>query len=590
MANKIKRFRPRRSLRARKKLIIDTADSANKQLDRHIFRRFHNWGNARRFVVGWIALLTIITIGLFLQTRALNNDYQQTTFTKGGVYSEGLVGNVKNVNPIFLTENTVDNSLSRLIFSGLLTYDENNNLVTDLAESYTSDEAAKKYIVQLRKDARWHDGVRLSADDVLFTYKTIQNTQTQSPLNSTWRGIKIEKTNDSEITFTLPNSYSPFPHLLTTGIIPRHILKSVEPEQLRSSRFNTVSPIGSGPFKFLDLEIRKVSGVQSEIIQLIRNDNYYNSKVELEGITIYTYPDKKDVLDALQKKEINGAPLETSEDENFETIRYTQTSALYLFLNTSKEIVNDLKFREAVISAVQPGKVSAMLNYPVKVVRSPILKGQLGYNQDLNQKGYDLNAANVKLNEIGWTLKEGDQYRKKDGKELTLEFVSENTPEFLLMSEEIQKQLAQVGIKTNVTLEDPANLQQDTFSSKEYDLLLYSINIGPDPDVYVYWHSSQAEPGAKPGYNLSLYKSKKADNSLEAGRSRSDSAIRASKYQPFLEAWNNDVPAIGFHQPVVSYSRNIPVNNMNEKTINIPADRYNNAYSWQINVIKQTRQ
>jgi ABC-type transport system substrate-binding protein len=131
-------------------------------------------------------------------------------------------------------------------------------------------------------------------------------------------------------------------------------------------------------------------------------------------------------------------------------------------------------------------------------------------------------------------------------------------------------------------------LQQNRFGSKEYDILLYAINIGPDPDVYVYWHSSQAEPEAKPGYNLSLYSNKKADASLEAGRSRSNPDLRASKYQPFYEAWKNDIPAVGFHQPVIPHTRNIPVNNMKEKTINITADRFNNAYQWQINVSQQT--
>ena len=108
--------------------------------------------------------------------------------------------------------------------------------------------------------------------------------------------------------------------------------------------------------------------------------------------------------------------------------------------------------------------------------------------------------------------------------------------------------------------------------------------MGSDPDVYAYWHSSQA---VEDRYNLSLYKSEIADQSLEAGRSRPDIALRAVKYKPFLESWRNDVPAIGLYQPPIFYVSNVKIHNFNPHKLNTTAERFYNVNTWQVQTSKQ---
>ena len=577
----------KRRIKLYKNSFLDFFENTNKQLDRHIFRRTHNLHASRRFAIGWMSLMVVIAIGLFVQIRAASSAYLEIVPANGGVFVEGYVGNVKNMNPLY-SSNSVDNALTKLMFSSLLTYNEKNELIGDLAEKWTSDEVGKVYTVTLRKDAKWHDGEAVTPEDVVYTYNSIQNAKVQSPLSSSWKGVKVERTGDWDVTFTLPNSYSPFPHLLTNGIVPEHILKDIDPSQLRSSRFNTASPIGSGPFTFRSIDVDKQGDNQTEIVQLSKNNSYYNSAPKLDGFTIKTFKDKQEMQSALNSKDITGAAFVDHQDNNKENeFLFTQTSGLYVFMNNSKPPFDSPQIREAIARATSPGLVSSTLPYATLPVRSPLLVGQVGYSKDYVQKGTDIELANKLLTESGWAWQQGEPYRKKDGKELTVQLVSEKSEDYVKFVEQLQKQWAAVGVKAEVSLEDQDTIAATTLASKKYDALLYAINIGPDPDVYVYWHSSQAKPDAKPGLNFSLYSSKQADEALEAGRSRTNPSLRAAKYKPFLAAWQKDVPAIGLHQPVFSYSTNIPVYGLQEKTINIPSDHLNNVNQWQINTKKQ---
>ena len=85
------------------------------------------------------------------------------------------VGQPSFINPIYSGISDIDQDLVELIFSGLLKYDENAKIVPDLAESYEIKDNGKIYEVYLKKNLFWSDGKPLTADDVIFTIKTIQN-------------------------------------------------------------------------------------------------------------------------------------------------------------------------------------------------------------------------------------------------------------------------------------------------------------------------------------------------------------------------------------------------------------------------------
>jgi ABC-type transport system substrate-binding protein len=121
------------------------------------------------------------------------------------------------------------------------------------------------------------------------------------------------------------------------------------------------------------------------------------------------------------------------------------------------------------------------------------------------------------------------------------------------------------------------DIQKAVVPSHDYDILLYGISIGVDPDVFAYWDSSQASLSSQGHLNLSEYKSKAADQALESGRTRTDPELRATKYRGFLTAWANDVPALALYQPNSIYVSRGPVFNFERKAANTSADRFYNV-------------
>lgn len=588
MIDRHSRQRLRRRIRTRKRQVVDLSGSANKQLDRHVFRRWHNLKDARRFMIVWVTLVMVLIAGTVMQTRALGRYYLEPSPIGGGVVSEGIQGTFSNANPIF-TSNTADSSVSRLVFSGLLTYNEQNQLVGDLAASWEVDPKATVYTVRLKPNIMWHDGKPLTADDVVFTFNTIQNPDAKSPLQISWANIKVEKVSNTVVRFTLPNAYSPFLHSLTTGIVPEHLLKDIPVAQLRSAPFNNKQPVGSGPFKWQSITVSGDTTTQNQKqhIQLVRFDDFHGVPAKIDGITLTAYQSNDDLSQAFNDRKIMSAvgvgSDSTMGNDQKSLTTYPETAATMLFLKNSNPILADANVRRAIVSGTNVPELISQLGYPVIPVNEPLLKSQIGYNPALAQRTYDKNEAIKLLNAAGWIVPAGKTIREKDGKQLSLKLVSESNPEYSKLTTAIQRQWEQIGVKADVSLQPPEIIAQSYILAHNYDALLYGINIGPDPDVYPYWHSSQADVRSQGRLNLSEYKSAVADAALEAGRTRLDPKLRAAKYKTFLEAWRSDAPAIGLYQPNLFVVTNQQIFGMSDKTINSPSDRYNNVVNWMIN-------
>jgi peptide/nickel transport system substrate-binding protein len=589
MVLKYTRLKMRRRFRSRKREVTSLGQTANKQLDRHIFRRWHNFKNAARFAIGWVGLVVILIVTVIIQTVSLKNQYMSVKPIGGGVYTEGMVGQFSNANPIYATSD-IDTAVAKILFDSLFSYDSQNELVADLASNWEMDSKELVYTVHIKANIVWHDGQPLTSDDVVFTYQTIQDPDAKSPFLASWAGIKIEKLDDLTVRFTLPNSFSPFLHSLTTGILPYHLLKDVPVVALRSTNFNTQSPVGTGPFKWNGV---KVNNDQSETIQLASFTNYHDGQPKLDGIALKTYLNANDLIKALENRQvITAAGLDLADadyDQKYELTSFNMMSANMLFLKTTSPFLSDVKVRQAMIKATNVPALLAKIGYPVIPVNEPLLKSQIGYDSAYKQLGFDKTAAMQQLADAGWLLEKGERYRSKDGKQLELSLAYENKRDFSKLVELLQEQWAEVGVNLAVEVTQTATDSQKFIDSHDYDVLLYGINIGADPDVYVYWHSSQISGNGQTRLNLAEYKSSIADIALEYSRSRSDPQLRAAKYQPFLKAWQNDVPAIGLYQPRYLYVSNQHIYGINNNLINSSSDRFDEVDKWMINTARSSQ-
>lgn len=588
MVRRTYRLRLRRKMREHRRQV----ETAGDQTEQYLFRRWGRLVKVRRFVSVWLALIVILAGATIMQMSALGTYYQQLKPAPGGAYTEGIIGAFTNANPLYATT-APDKTVSKLLFSGLLTYNEKNELAGDLAESWTVDDRGKVYTVTLRKDLKWSDNKPLTANDVVFTFNVAKNADAQSTLRSSWQGIDIEAKDARTVIFTLDNPLISFPQSLTTGILPQHILKDVPMTDMRTNAFNSNKPIGSGPFVWRELSIyagKSVSERQEQIV-LDANNTYHHGRPKLNTFIVKTFRDEAQMIERYNNHELQAmSGLNTLPDtitEKVEEYSFPQTAAMMTFFKTTTGVLADKTVRQALTKAVDTQAVRKTLNYSGRAVDSPLLRGMTGYDSSITQFGYDQKAAEQQLDQAGWVLPEGKEVREKEGQKLEFTLYAESNNESARVTRELQKQWQKIGVAAKVELQVSADFQT-TIAEHGYDALLTGISIGVDPDVFVYWHSSQADILSSSRLNFSEYKSDIADEALSSARTRTSEALRGAKLKPFLAAWKEDAPAIGLYQPRVLYVVRDPVYGLDEHNVVGATDRLANVHDWQIRLVKTT--
>lgn len=579
------RLKIRRVFRKRRKQAVAVGELTESSFERYIIKRLVRIIDVKRFVIGWTALIVLLIAAVFMQTRGLTEYYQQVAPASGGTIREGVVGTFTNANPLF-AQNNVDTAVSRLVFSGLMKYDQSGNVVPDLADRVEIDETETVYTVVLKENLVWQDGAPLTATDVVYTFQSIQNPDIKSYLASSWRNIQVREIDAKTVSFTLPTALSGFQQSLITGIIPQHVLKDVAPAQLRSSSFNNELPIGSGPFSFQAVEVDGLGDKKSERLALAANTRYHHGTPKIERVILRTFSEADALVRAFNNRQVDTMSGLTSVPEDVDMEQAEQydipiTSQVMTFFKTTQEQLKDANVRKALALGVNKKEIFDNLGYPLINVDQPFLRSQVGYDKNYAQATNNAQEANKLLDEAGWVKSPVDGTRSKDGKKLEFKLYSAATSEFTSVAGILQNQWKNIGVDVEVVLQSDEELQA-TVAAHNYDALLYGISVGSDPDVYPYWHSSQFDPSSATRLNLSEYSSPAADRALEAGRTRSDQNLRNVKYRPFLEAWRNDTPAVGLYQPRFLYITSESLQGITAKTVHSPADRYSNVHEWTV--------
>jgi ABC-type transport system substrate-binding protein len=299
----------------------------------------------------------------------------------GGVYREGLVQSTRwiTINPLYSSQSEVERDIIEVVFDGLMRYDNIGNLIPNIAESFTTEDN-KTFNVLLRNDVFWSDGEKLTADDVLFTIRTIQSPDYQSTQRQVWTGVKTEKISDYEVRFTLEKSSSIFIENLTLKPIPKHIFEEYSPRDFRYSIYN-IKPISSGPYRFK--EIKEGINGDIEYLKLERNPYYFRGKPFLNEVSFHFFRDVDELLRAQRRGEIDGFTItdSTRRNINLEELRGVINYEVALprffsvFFNLqSQGIVKELEVREALNHATDKNEfVESILKSRGYIVNSPLL-------------------------------------------------------------------------------------------------------------------------------------------------------------------------------------------------------------------------
>lgn len=564
-----------RKIRREWRLVTSTVISYSNL---HIWSKWRQLGIIRRLILLWWGAIGFFVISSFAQLGHLRSFYEVSRPYPGGQWSEALVGDVKLINPIF-PDTAAQSEVSKLVFNGLTKYNDKRELVPDLASGWEVSSDGRIYTFKLRGGVKWHNGAALKAGDVVSTILALQNPDTRSPLSGSWQGVKVRAEGDNTVIFELPNSFPPFIHSTTVGILPESVLKTNDPARLRALDFNQ-KPIGTGPFKV------KSFIPQTAQIHMEANSDYFLGKPKLDQFVVRLYGSYLEAADAYAKKQVNAvgdiALNQAGKDSAITDIRlvsYHLPQQTGLFFKNSSSVVAEKSVRQALSKGINRTEIiESALDGKGLLVNSVLLPGQLGYTNKHRQAGYDYEAAAKQLSEAGWNLGEGGK-RFKDGQPLKLQVVTGTSSEYREVAKILAKQWGKLGVTLDIKYVSSHDLQQSYIRPRQYDVLLYGINIGVDPDVYVYWHSSQV---SDPGLNLSQYKSSVADRALESGRVNPDVEIRAGKYQVFAATWNEDTPAIMLYTPDYLYGVAAGAHGPTSAKLVEPADRFYNVHEWTV--------
>lgn len=568
MKNSLKK-RGQRFVRRFSRASAKAGEESREHIKENVIERVSHIANIRLLIVEWALLVTALVMLAITQAFWFGESYAEDVFVDGGTYVEATLGEVKSMNPLFATTGS-EKTLSRLMFATLSEIDASGHPGIGLAASISPSENGKVWTIKLRDGLKWSDGEPITNEDVIFTANLIKNPLVNSIYDSNLSNVKVTENEAGEIVFTLPTSYADFIAALNFPILPKHVLGKVDPQTLIENNFSN-APVTSGAFNF---NAAQVSSGEEKVYYLSTNSNYYRTKAMLNSFAIHTYATKDDIVRAVNAgavtatAELTGAEKDKINSGNFIMKNSSLNSGAFIFFNTAKESVNSAEMRTAIRRGIDLNKIreaapdTTPLDYP-------LLKSQIELKNYPSIPERDFEAAKTRITEIA-----GD-------KKIHLDVATVNSGYLPGVADAVKTELESLGFEVNVTVyEENQEFINNVVSRRSYDVLVYEIELGTDPDLLPYYHSSQANSS---GLNLSNYRNLMVDDLILGARDALNEELRIKKYETFLEYWVAGAPAIGLYQPNLTYYYNKNVRTFsNDVRLVTALDRFSDITSWAV--------
>ncbi len=530
-----------------------------------------------------IALLGIALLSVLLSFSA----YSFTSVIvpdRGGTFREGVAGSAQYINPLLCNYNEADQDICALVFNGLTRLDERGRVVPDLADAPPQiSPDGLTYTFHLRPNLRWQDGVPITADDVLFTVRLIQDPDFPGVpfLGELWRTVQAEKLDDLTVRFTLAQPFMPFLDYTTIGLLPRHLWDGVPAAQILQSHLN-IRPVGSGPFQ--------VTEVSANHVRLEPNPWYHGPTPYLAAIEFRFYPDYPSLYEAFDRGEIDGisrilpqdlARAEARKDlQLFSAPLSGYVIVLFNLQNPNVPFLQDKVVRQAMMYSLDRQKlVDEEVAGQGVVAHSPLMPFNWAYNPEVKRYAQDLEKARRLLDEAGYLDSNGDGIREKDGLPLRLILLSDDEPVRQRLAQAISQAWREIGIEAVPQAVTFTGLISDFVFPRQFDAAILSWELTGDPDPYPLWHSTQA---TSEGQNYSGWTNQRADELMEQARSVADVEKRKEFYQEFQSIFAEELPGLLLYHPVYAYGVSNKVHNIEIGPLNKPSDRLRTVAQWYI--------
>lgn len=467
----------------------------------------------------------------------------------GDTFVQASIGDISGLIPSITTDNA-SHEVGSLIYDGLVQLDKDMNWAPQMAESWQFSKDCLTLTLKLRKNVKWHDGKPFTADDVLFTFKTMMNPKTPTAYRDGFEPVSDVSTPDA---YTVRVTYKqPFAKALgswSTSMLPKHLLaKYAEEGKLREAPENTTKPVGTGPYRFQEWK-------SGEKVVLVVNKDYYVEGRPYLGRVIYRIiPSQATIFLELKAKGVDLASLTAVQyarqtdypafKQDYNKFRYPGSGYTYFGFNLKDPRFADRRVRQAFAYAINKQElIEGVVMGLAREATGPIRPGSWAYTDKVKRYSYDPAKAKQLLAAAGWTDRNGDGIlRNKDGQPFSFTIrTNQGNEERKKIAEIIQQRLKEIGVQTDIQTIEWAAFIKEYIMQKRFEAVVLGWGTGSDPDQYPVWHSSQMGPDQ---LNQISYSNPEVDALLEKGRASCHQAERVATYRRFQEILAEDQPLI----------------------------------------------
>lgn len=499
-------------------------------------------------------------------------------------YVEGVAGSPQRVNPIFSSQNAVDEDLVQLVFSGLVRLSPDGEVRADLAALPDVSDDGRTYTFKLDPDARWHDGQAVTSRDVAFTIEKVTEPgfRGDPQLATAWIEVEVETPDAETVVFRLPQASSPFlARTATLGILPEHLLRDVSADQMERATFNS-RPVGAGPYRLETMDSREA--------RLVAHSDYHLGAPAIEVIRLRFFSDYPSALRAASAGQLDGLMIrdtlsdaQLAEVQKLKGMAITQPQRgafIVLYLNNDQALFADQRARRAISLALNRQEIvdNALLGLATSS-SSPVAPGSWAYSPE-----YDLQEANTAearslLEEAGWRTSPTTGILVREGSEFRFTIRVDDDAARLAVAEQVARQLEPLGIRATVVSTTFSVLRRDFLQERKYDAAIAGWEQGPDPDPYFGWHSSQMGTA---GLNLANFADVVADSLIAQGRTTHDPEVRKDAYRQFQEVWTELEPSVVLAYPQYIYVHPESLEGVPEGAIFAAHLRFADVHRWRM--------
>jgi len=538
---------------------------------------------------------------------------------------EALVGEIRKLNPLLAYYNPVDRDITSLIFEGLTTTDQYGEIVPDLAASWSISNDGLTYIVVLRQDVLWQDGIPFTAEDVTFTMKLMSDPAFPgaSELHEFWRTVEVEALSDTMVRFRLTQPLASFLDQLRIGIVPAHVLTGYPVGQLGSHPFN-LSPIGTGPYQIETLTASegRIDGIQLRVAPVYRQRPEGAEGFALDRIIFRTYPTLQDALDAYQRGEVNSistipqaAQTIAQQLPNLSLYTAFEPHVGVLIYNWKRDTVSFVRNQRVRLALAHAVDIPALVNKNLAgwaiPADSPLVPNSWAYVPGLDRPAYDLaraqelmNTANLEFEAsateeptpaatteateepapatteeapVQATAEATAEVTEVAPASLSMTILTLDDPALVALANEIASGWQQIGFTMTVEAVDAATLQT-RLEAGDFDAAIVELGFEPsaDPDPYVFWHQGQYQTGQ----NFGGMDDRRVSEALEMARRDPYGINRVVHSRRFQELFLERAPALVLYYPLYTYAVDARIQGIQLGFLSSTADRFRTIQDW----------